>query len=299
MLTKKEICEAYRFILQRPPESEGVIENWQRQGMDAEKLSNSLLRSDEFRIRYCSDRFPARAIVFIHIPKTAGTALRENWLIKCVRGEWYWHGMSNHAGLWDKMKNNSFLASTNSMIGGHKPIGEFIDLNISQPVTYLSVVRKPIDRAISYFNFIKANESHRLHASLAGKTLLESVSAEDGFGKLICGNEQLTYLFDSSKSICEEDKIIIGKQEFIDEFLEIANNELSFESSFKDEELTHENVGKASYKKEIMEEEGFDEAVDLLTEKLAKETTFYDSFENVLNLDSKMYEKMRIDQTNL
>ena len=183
MLDKEEITAAYRSVLRRAPESDNVIASWQEKDIDAIKLTDTLIRSVEFKSMYFSNVFPVRVIVFVHIPKTAGTALRENWLLKNIKGEWCWFGMPNHQNNWEKMQTNPFLASTNSMIGGHKHIADFIDLNIVQPKTYLSVIRKPVDRAISYFNFIKTTKTHPLSVALEGKTLLDAVREEVGFGK--------------------------------------------------------------------------------------------------------------------
>ena len=114
--------------------------------------------------------------------------------------------------------------------------------------------------------------------------------------KLICDNEQLSYLFDPIKTICKRDNIIIGKQEFIDDFISTTNEEISFKSYYDENGLTHQNVGKTSYKKEIMSEEGFDEAIAFLTKKLEREIEFYNSFDRILNLNAQQYEVVRGQQ---
>ncbi len=86
-------------------------------------------------------------LVYLHIPKSAGSSQR--LVLSDVYGDdkVFWYGEDAEAGA-----EYAFDAiSGYSIVGGHKPISFYPD---ELDAIYLSVVREPIARAISYYSYL-------------------------------------------------------------------------------------------------------------------------------------------------
>lgn len=131
-------------------------------------------------------------IVFSHIPKNAGTTL-EYILAKNFK-------MSEtlHINAPDLNKNpNQLTVKKNppQLICGHHPIhGLLYQLLPDKPITHITMLRNPVDRVISYFNYLKTNKKHTYHNQVINQdfdTFLQNVNLPEitnGQCKRLSGN---------------------------------------------------------------------------------------------------------------
>ena len=92
-----------------------------------------------------------RAIIFTHIQKTAGTSVMKELLYRNYAEE-------EICRFWGGYGIKKLITSDTSKVKvftGHFPYG--IHHFIKQPCDYFTVLREPIKRAISHYNFIKNN----------------------------------------------------------------------------------------------------------------------------------------------
>jgi hypothetical protein len=111
-------------------------------------------------------RYP-RPLVFLHIPKAAGTTLQDFIL----RHYFPLGRVYRFTGAQDQ--HEQFLRlpqaerDTFDVLSGHVHFG--IDQHLSRPATYMTMLRDPIERVISAYYFILANPEHYLFSYVAGR----------------------------------------------------------------------------------------------------------------------------------
>lgn len=102
-----------------------------------------------------------RAIVFLHIPKTAGTTLHRIIERQYRPGELYSPGLTEGHGVGELAKLSDERRAEIRMFRGHMGFG--VDKHLPVPSTYMTILREPIDRVISYYYFIRRTPGHYLH----------------------------------------------------------------------------------------------------------------------------------------
>ncbi len=96
-------------------------------------------------------------VIFVHIPKTAGTSLHTTMTVQYGHGRSYWFGKQQ--GEAEAKQHFAELSVENRkklrLIRGHIPFGWHE--HVPGPFTYISLLRDPVDRVISlYFYGLKA-----------------------------------------------------------------------------------------------------------------------------------------------
>lgn len=101
--------------------------------------------------------FPSKSalILLTHIPKTSGTSFRR----LLVESNILEHQIIGYRGLKDYVMQDQF---TKDFIFGHFPYG-LHTVTVNRKVQYLTFLREPVDRAISYYHFIKDVPPEKLH----------------------------------------------------------------------------------------------------------------------------------------
>lgn len=142
--------------------------------------------------------------IFLHIPKTAGETLTAIL--------WRQYGESGflevpdpHVVVEPGTRDTSFasikrlVGSNPSLFGlvyGHMPFG--IHEAVTRPVRYFTMVRSPVERAVSHFHYVRREPRHRLHKQVVESrmTLHDYVTSgiarelENGQTALLAGLEQ-------------------------------------------------------------------------------------------------------------
>lgn len=109
--------------------------------------------------------YPA-PLIFVHIPKAAGSSLQEI-LVK------RFDGVRGYRFTGNIDRVNAFRALSQEgrdsfdLLQGHVHYG--LHECLSRPATYITMLRDPVDRIISHYHFVMANPGHYLYTQIAGR----------------------------------------------------------------------------------------------------------------------------------
>jgi len=123
-------------------------------------------------------------IIFPHIPKTAGTSFRKMVIEANVPSSRIYHG----GGL------RSYFAEgrTADVVVGHTPYG--LHYFTRRPVRYMTFLRNPIDRALSFYYFIKDLKRTDLYRRHPLRNYADSVSIREFYENPCFSNMQTRYI---------------------------------------------------------------------------------------------------------
>ena len=204
------------------------------------------------------------SLVYLHIPKSAGTSHR-GYLHK-VFGEdaLFWYGLHSEA-----KRFNADEVGMSFALGGHRPLTFYPR---SLDALYTSVVRDPVERAVSFFNYcideggavsggwqekrqkeiIKWQEK-----GIDSSSLSRSIERCKPFRKMV-SNLQCSYLsryeptFEGVLKTLEEESMVIG----VFDKLPLFNDFLKTELNFPIDNRVRANVGREGYSLDIFNEVG-------------------------------------------
>lgn len=110
-----------------------------------------------------------RALVFLHIPKTAGSTLRQ-----VIRRHYPPEVICDvPPETWDEV--SAARLSQIRVLMGHVPFG--VHERLSVPADYVTLLREPVDRIVSlYYYVVQRGEAHPLHPLVRGRSLDEFVA---------------------------------------------------------------------------------------------------------------------------
>lgn len=180
----------YEVGLQRPPDEVG-FEGWVtalENGMSLADLFRAFFSTPEFRsqnqFRYPSPTVRGDKFYFVHIPKTAGTAIRR-----------FLQTMVPTETLFTPFVMNDLLRSTISLDSYTYFTGHFLgmlDISLSQKTRKATLLRHPATRTISHFLHFKRDPAARYHHLYKNVTLEEMLSIPES--RQIFGNYQAKYM---------------------------------------------------------------------------------------------------------
>jgi len=229
----------------------------------------------------------APVIVFTHIQKTAGNSVIA-FLQRCLSTprvarihelemasrETIKSAIDSKFGLYDVMS-------------GHIPFSRRIDLLLDRPNVNISIMREPVDRVVSLYFYLKANESwldQGKYITQNKLSLLEFASSEAYFDnhmvRMLCDLEPtLVPIGQCSEEMLEQAKInivknflLVGLTEKIDEFLEV----LAHVFCWSLEDVPRENVNElrspiSKFPKEVLDVVAERNKYDVALYEFAKE----------------------------
>lgn len=209
------------------------------------------------------------SLIYLHIPKSAGTSHRA-YLTK-VYGEdgIFWYGLHSDSEVYDRQEIEGAAA-----IGGHKPLTFYPS---TLPALFTSVVRNPIDRAVSFFNYCTAPPNDlgsrwSEQRSRAQEAWLEKGIDPTSFSRSVenceafrveISNTQCGYLsrygatFSGVMQTLQEENFVIGVFEDLDKFNGFFREELGFAMDNR----ARANMGNPGYSQEILKEPGLIELI--------------------------------------
>lgn len=172
-------------------------------------------------------------IIFLHLPKCGGTTL--NRLI-----EWEYNPLEVFSvdpsffrwSYWRLAKTPVGRFKRIRVFKGHMPFG--LHNRLARPATYITVLREPIDRAISsyyYAQSYKLDPQHKIAAKLSLEEYIRTTPKENVQTKLLAGytngydflsGECTAAMLDTAKQNLEQSFSLIGLTERFDESLVMA-----------------------------------------------------------------------------
>lgn len=175
-------------------------------------------------------RFNEHAVIFLHIPKAAGTTLHRVLERQFPRETIFSIDGANVQKSINEFKNLSEKERLKiKCLKGHMPFG--LHEYFPQPSTYVTLLRDPIDRIISHYYFVLRRPDHYLHAEVTSKRMSlrdyvdSGISPElmNGQTRLISGFEGNTPLsrdvLEVAQSNLKEYFAVVGTFEKFDETL--------------------------------------------------------------------------------
>jgi hypothetical protein len=135
-------------------------------------------------------------LVFVHIPKAAGTTLGEVVRSRYARRERFFVDREDMDGTRARLARltPAQRGRLRYVEGIHLPFG--IHARLCLEATYITMLRHPVDRIISHYRYVKREPAHYLHDRVVrGRMSLEAYAASDlsseldnGQVRLLCGS---------------------------------------------------------------------------------------------------------------
>lgn len=131
-----------------------------------------------FVIIYHQENHPMK-LVYIHIPKTSGSAFRSSLLKNYSRGEYFICTGGNRTvrdyleHSLDAFHNLTVLSSIRLFLG-HMPYG--IDKSIQEDCSYFTFLREPLDRVLSEYFYIISTTENQNHAQVKNSTISDYIT---------------------------------------------------------------------------------------------------------------------------
>lgn len=261
--TRQDVIWAYRVILGREPKGEKEIEKDLAVG-DLGELASALLNSSEFRLRYERKIKPDAMLVFIHIPKTAGTSVRI-FLDQAFSGKLLWHGKAGGLAaksaniFWHYQKFGETYLNCFDAIGGHFDYSEIkplLDVKGGKKIV-TAILRDPLERVLSHYEFIRNQPGHPQYREVVDCTLYEALKKKRIFYHLShCA--QLRNLTGCSKfrrslKVLNGNSYMVGNLDYIDKW-KIAIQE---RFRLKEMDFVSANNSIKNYKEKITSQDDF------------------------------------------
>ncbi len=210
-----------------------------------------------------------KTVLFLHIPKCAGTTLTEEIIKKRFGSEqlivFYDYGTEVLIARLKKMPTHQ--KEQIRCIAGHFAFG--VHQLLPQPVTYITMLRKPVDRVISHFYFAKNNKDHYLHDIIHSNDLalkdyverLENIEMDNGQTRILAGigwgakfGECDENILDKAIKNLERHFSVVGVSERFNDFLQLINYQLRWNvAGYK-----NQNVSRNRLKTEDIDKETLD-----------------------------------------
>lgn len=254
-LTPEQVELGYRLLLGRPPERPEVIEAHVNSGRTVEEFGWFLMQSREFHLRmrdaaglvgalppppalgtHVMPRGRALEAVpiyyFVHIPKTAGTALWKLLGDMFHPFVLFYHVILAEAGgepqLAERLATDPHVLQSKLLVCGHFSVNHPLVRRAPRRKVLLSVLREPVERAVSFYDHVRSRADHPLHERFREVSFARALAEFPEFADQV-DNYQLRQLFGTAehrgiRRAMAENSYIIGRFNELPRFIEAVEN---------------------------------------------------------------------------
>ena len=165
-------------------------------------------------------------LCFLHLPRTGGTTI--NRMLKYAFGDRaFFHAdlVAEHggeAGLATALAKDKGIYPQALLIAGHYGAAHPLVLHAPRPVALAAVLRQPLERIVSLYDYIRGTPDHPEHAALSLLTLNQALDAVPEFA-VHCRDAQLRTLFNATDrhgitAALQRYPYLLGRMEALDVF---------------------------------------------------------------------------------
>jgi len=178
-----------------------------------------------------------RSLIFLHIPKAAGTTLH-----RIIERQYHADACFSidGANVYESIETFKQLSEPEresiTCLKGHMPFG--LHVHLSQPCAYVTILRDPVERMISHYYFVLRSPHHYLYEQVTSQNMtLEDYVRSDlspelhnGQTKLLAGNEKMPppHMLEVAYRNLREHFIFVGLTEKFDESLVLMKRRLGW-----------------------------------------------------------------------
>ncbi|WP_191083657.1 sulfotransferase family 2 domain-containing protein [Roseococcus microcysteis] len=254
-MTPEQVELGYRLLLGRRPERPQVIEIHVNSGRTVEQFGWLLMQSQEFRMRMrdatglvgalpppppagvhamprgrALDAMPI--YYFVHIPKTAGTAMWKLLGDMFHPFVHFYHLLLAEAGgeaqLAERLAKEPQLLQGKLLVCGHFPVTHPLVRHAPRRKVLLSVLREPVERAVSFYDHVRSRADHPLHERIRDVSFSRALAEFPEFADQV-NNYQLRQLFGTVEErgirrMLTENNYVIGRFDELPRFIEAVEN---------------------------------------------------------------------------
>ncbi len=140
-------------------------------------------------------------LCFLHIPRTGGTTI--NLMLKYAFGNRaFFHAelvvkYGGEIGLSAALAKNNDVCHRALLVTGHYSVAHPLVARAPRPVGIAAVLRQPLERIVSLYDYIRGTPDHPEHAALSLLTLNQALDAVPEFAAH-CRDSQLRTLFNAT-----------------------------------------------------------------------------------------------------
>ena len=140
-------------------------------------------------------------LCFLHLPRTGGTALNRVLKYACQdRAIFHADLLAEHggeAGLSAALSDGQAIYGKALIFTGHYGVAHPLVVKAPHPIAIAAVLRHPLERIASLYDYIRGTPDHPEHAALGALSLNQAIDAVPDFAAH-CRNAQLRTLFNAT-----------------------------------------------------------------------------------------------------
>ncbi|MDH3688219.1 MAG: sulfotransferase family 2 domain-containing protein [Gammaproteobacteria bacterium] len=133
-----------------------------------------------------------RSLIFLHIPKTGGTTLRNIIAEQYEDDSVFSIGPLINEAIQGFRHQPQTRRQRIRLLQGHMAFG--LHIHLERPISYFTLLRDPMERALSDYCYVKTSSHHPLHRLVAGMTVGDYLQSgltgqlSNGQTRLLCGD---------------------------------------------------------------------------------------------------------------
>jgi hypothetical protein len=165
-------------------------------------------------------------VCFLHLPRTGGTTISR--MLKFTFGDraiFHADLVAEHggeAGLAAALAKDKGMYPQAILIAGHFGVAHPLVVLAPRPVAFAAVLRQPLERIVSLYDYIRGTPDHPEHAALSALTLNQALDAVPDFA-VHCRDAQLRTLFNATdqngiRAALQRYPYLLGRMEALDVF---------------------------------------------------------------------------------